>query len=69
VSLDEKNEKILNWLSPSNVQDKQNDVFNLHHADTGQWLVRSQEFRQWLDGNSSVLWCCGDRKCNYTPEG
>jgi hypothetical protein len=54
----------LNWLSPSNIEEKQKDVFATHQANTGLWLLNSCRFQQWQDGSDLILWCHGDREYN-----
>ena len=52
---------IADWLSPLNFFQKQIDVLNRRHPGTGQWLLDSSEFRDWLSGAEQTLWCHGIR--------
>ena len=52
--------KILEWLSASQYQKKHRDVCTQRLANTGEWLLRSQEFCSWRSAKSeNVLWCHG----------
>ncbi|KAI4146689.1 MAG: hypothetical protein L6R39_003369 [Caloplaca ligustica] len=52
--------EILNELSSLNFHNKQRDVFEKHHQGTGQWLLKTNEFQQWLrNDRNSMLWCPG----------
>ena len=53
--------KILNWLSKLKYWDKQKDIFGRTEPGTGQWFLDSVEFKDWMEGESRVLWCPGDR--------
>ena len=57
-----KHQKILDWLSPLNFFATQADVYRRRQAGTGQWLLESQEFKDWLNGTKETLWCPGIRK-------
>jgi SpoVK/Ycf46/Vps4 family AAA+-type ATPase len=56
----QKREEVLIWLSTFEYQKKHTDVCARRLADTGQWLLEREEFRNWLDPQSNnVLWCHG----------
>lgn len=62
---EEKFQKVLNWLSILDFEQKQADVLSSHHPGTGEWLLGHDDFIAWKNGVSetpSVLWCPGDRK-------
>jgi hypothetical protein len=54
--------KILNWISKLNYWDNQKDYFDRTEPRTGQWFLDSVEFKGWMEGETRVLWCPGDRK-------
>jgi len=62
-----KNQQILSWLSSTSFDEKQSDILSKRHPGTGEWLLNSDEFKAWRDGNpktSQTLWCKGIRRCN-----
>lgn len=52
---------IMAWLSPLDFLKKQNDVFVKHQEGTGEWILDSKEFNDWLLGSGTTLWCPGIR--------
>ncbi|KAL8838546.1 MAG: hypothetical protein Q9170_002088 [Blastenia crenularia] len=56
---DQNQEQVLAWLQPLDFGPKHHDVFNKHHPGTGQWFLHSSEFKSWLMGGSTSLWCSG----------
>ncbi|KAI4218157.1 MAG: hypothetical protein L6R36_009100 [Xanthoria steineri] len=50
---------ILQWLSPLNFFSTQQDILARREKGTGQWLIDSTEFKNWLAGNSSTRCCPG----------
>jgi hypothetical protein len=61
----DEDRKIIDWLSSLNFWKTQNDIFERCCKDTGKWLLTHPEFRKWIEGETHVLWCRGDR--TYTP--
>jgi hypothetical protein len=59
---DQERWDIVTWLSPLNFWTKQNDVFSSRQEGTGQWLLDSNKFRDWVFGTGNTLWCSGIRK-------
>ena len=55
-------EKIADWLSPLNFLTTQVDVHSKRQEGTGQWLLESQVFKDWLCGTQETLWCPGIRE-------
>jgi predicted ATPase len=51
--VDREREKIVESLSSLSFREKQMDVFAKRHPGTGQWLLETEEFRQWLEGEGS----------------
>jgi len=54
--------KIINWFSKLPSQEKQGDVLSQHQEGTGDFLLKSQSFMRWLDGEYRILWCIGPRE-------
>ncbi|KUJ17727.1 uncharacterized protein LY89DRAFT_60414 [Mollisia scopiformis] len=50
--------KVLKLLSNINSQQKHQKVRKIRHADTGNWLFATQEYRSWMDSKSSTAFCC-----------
>ncbi|KAL9046990.1 MAG: hypothetical protein Q9214_000321 [Letrouitia sp. 1 TL-2023] len=56
-----KSREILDWLSTSNMQCKQDDIYAKHQENTGEWFLKETTFIDWLEKKDSipVLWCPG----------
>lgn len=56
-------DEILKGLSSLTFHEKQRDLLDKHHQGTGQWMLHSEEFQRWFNGQeNSTLWCYGMRK-------
>lgn len=55
-------QSIIDWLSPLNFSSTQIDILRRRQEGTGQWLLESQEFKDWLRGEKETLWCPGIRE-------
>jgi hypothetical protein len=53
---------IANWLSSLDFREKLGDFLEERTEGTGQWLLESQPFHDWLAGKSRILWCSGMRE-------
>lgn len=51
--------KILDWLSLADDGAQHSDYISTRESGTGQWLLDSSEFREWLHGSHSTLYCKG----------
>lgn len=51
--------KILDWLSPADDGAQHSDYISARGSGTGQWLLDSSEFREWLHGSHLTLCCKG----------
>lgn len=51
--------EILEWLTPVNYGLQQSDYFQRRHPGTGQWLLDSAEFQEWLHTSQQTLFCQG----------
>jgi hypothetical protein len=58
----EDRRNISRWLSPLNFKAVQGEYLQKRQEGTGQWILESQEFIDWRDGTSEVLWCPGNRE-------
>ena len=58
---DEESLKVIQWLSDLNFWIKQDGAFERCQEGTGEWLWSDPSFRSWLEGDTAVLWCPGDR--------
>lgn len=50
---------ICNWLTPVDYTPEQNDFTNRRQAGTGQWLLDSIQFQNWLEKSGGTLFCPG----------
>jgi len=63
-SMDER-DKILTWLSPLEPRIRHHDIRSLRVGNVGDWLLETEEYRNWFDGNrggesrGSALFCYG----------
>ncbi|KAL9037535.1 MAG: hypothetical protein Q9180_003663 [Flavoplaca navasiana] len=53
----QRRENILDWLSPLNFFQTQQDTFARREDGTGQWFIESGVFQDWLSGTNRTL-CC-----------
>ncbi|KFY46625.1 hypothetical protein V494_00395, partial [Pseudogymnoascus sp. VKM F-4513 (FW-928)] len=56
---DQGRQTVLNWLTPIDFATQQSDFISRREAGTGQWLLESTEFQEWVDINQQVLFCPG----------
>lgn len=55
----DEDRKILGWLTPFNHVNQHNDFFRRRLLGTGQWLLESAEFQEWLKTDKQTLFCPG----------
>lgn len=55
----EERQIIIDWLSPTNYASQQSDFVSRRQEGTGQWLLNSDEFKQWLNQSNQILFCPG----------
>jgi hypothetical protein len=61
--IDREDRRIISpWLSPLNFKAGQSEFLQKRQEGTGQWFLQSQEFTDWRDGTSEMLWCPGSRE-------
>ena len=56
---DQGHQTILDWITPINYAPLQNDFTTRRQAGTGQWLLDSVEFKDWLQTKQRTLFCPG----------
>ncbi|KAJ8070934.1 hypothetical protein OCU04_001292 [Sclerotinia nivalis] len=57
--LNKESSKILDWLTPIDYAPQQHDYINQRQQGTGQWLLDSPEFKQWVESDVQKLFCPG----------
>ncbi|KAK6345458.1 hypothetical protein TWF718_007374 [Orbilia javanica] len=58
--LDKKEDlEILDWLTPIEFGEQQTDYFNIRQPETGQWLLSSTEYKDWVETKKKTLFCPG----------
>ena len=55
----EEDLNILNWLAPVDYATQQSDYIERRQPGTGQWLLNSPEYQQWLKISGRTLFCPG----------
>ncbi|KAJ9235265.1 hypothetical protein DTO169E5_6231 [Paecilomyces variotii] len=55
----EQTRQILEWLTPLNFDDIQNDLLGRRQEGTGLWFLNSEEFTQWMSQPKQTLFCPG----------
>jgi hypothetical protein len=61
---DQAGQRLLDWLSHLDFEDKQMDVLSKRHPGTGEWLFDQDDFLAWRNGHfdiPSIMWCPGIR--------
>ncbi|KAF2187187.1 purine and uridine phosphorylase [Zopfia rhizophila CBS 207.26] len=51
--------EILKWLTPIDYGPQQSDLFSRCKDGTGQWLLNSEEFQDWISESKQTLFCPG----------
>ncbi|KAH0560062.1 hypothetical protein GP486_003417 [Trichoglossum hirsutum] len=52
-------EAVLDWLTPIDYTPQQNDFISRRQEGTGQWLLDSNEFLEWLNQSRQTMFCPG----------
>jgi hypothetical protein len=50
---------VLDWLSPSNYPSQHADLLRRRQPGTGQWILDSAEYQEWLTAKERTLFCPG----------
>ncbi|KAH0551173.1 hypothetical protein GP486_007496, partial [Trichoglossum hirsutum] len=56
---DREHDTILNWLTSIDYASRQSDLITRCQEGTGEWLLRSNEFREWVDQDKRTIFCPG----------
>jgi len=56
---DQEEQAILDWLTPVDYLPQQNDFLKQRQVGTGQWLLDSTEFENWVKTKKQILFCPG----------
>ncbi|KAJ6588433.1 ankyrin repeat-containing domain protein [Mycena capillaripes] len=59
ISQNGEREKIIRWFSPLNFFPQQDDIFATRQEGTGEWLLNTDEFKEWKSGTGVTFWCYG----------
>lgn len=54
-----RDEKLLEWISPTDFPAQQSDFMARRQEGTGQWFLNAPEFGNWLQGPNKTLFCPG----------
>jgi AAA+ superfamily predicted ATPase len=54
-----EHQTILDWLTLIDYTPQQNDFIGRREEGTGQWLLDSEEFQEWLNTSKQTLFCPG----------
>ncbi|CAH0054414.1 unnamed protein product [Clonostachys solani] len=58
----QERDNTLKWLSSLDFHEYQRETAAKHHEGTGEWLLNTTEFQDWVHGTEhSTMWCPGDR--------
>ena len=54
-------QKILDWICPSKIDyaDPQNALRKTRQTDTGEWLLKSNDFKDWIHADRATFLCSG----------
>ncbi|KAE8413584.1 purine and uridine phosphorylase [Aspergillus pseudocaelatus] len=55
----QEHQTIIDWLTPVNYATQQNDFIAQRQQGTGEWVLKSSEFRHWLEQTNQTLFCPG----------
>jgi hypothetical protein len=56
---DQERQTILDWLTPIDYSTQQCDFISRRQEGTGQWLLNSNEFQEWVNQSKQTLFCPG----------
>lgn len=58
-TMDQDQKAILDWITPIDYFPQQNDFINARQAGTGQWLLDSDKYQEWIKTKNQTLFCPG----------
>lgn len=56
---DSRHKKILRWLTTSSPSEKHNDAQKQRSENSGEWIFKSDHFKNWVAQPGSLLWLHG----------
>ena len=65
-TLDERNDRILQWLAAPDPSSNQNKACQTKQRETGRWFIESANYLNWKTQQSSFLWLHGIPGCGKT---
>jgi len=66
LSLQNRQEKVDRWLSPSNPSTNYNKALEQRQHGTGQWFFQNESYLRWRTERGSLLWLYGIPGCGKT---
>lgn len=58
---DQVHREFLSWLCPPGAAKSLSNTSKEVCLGTGQWLLAREEYLEWRDGSTALLWAYGDR--------
>jgi len=58
----EECEKAMDFLSQLQPLKDHDDVKNVRMKDSGNWILETENFLKWMNGDLKTIWCPGKRK-------
>jgi len=55
----EEQDRILSWLTPINYLEQQNDFIRRRQPGTGNWLLATTKFQEWVQEKQQTIFCPG----------
>jgi Cdc6-like AAA superfamily ATPase len=59
IQHDQNQQAILDWLHPNDYSSRQNDFIASRQEGSGEWILNSDQFRRWINQETSILFCPG----------
>ncbi|KAK2781391.1 hypothetical protein FQN53_000582 [Emmonsiellopsis sp. PD_33] len=66
TAIDEKKQKIFNWLNPPDPSSNYYDAHEKRQKNTGKWFLGGAEYSAWKQMPNSILWLYGIPGCGKT---
>ncbi|KAK2797580.1 hypothetical protein FQN51_008375 [Onygenales sp. PD_10] len=66
TAIDEKKQKIFNWLNPPDPSSNYYDAHEKRQKDSGKWFLGGAEYSAWKQMPNSILWLYGIPGCGKT---
>jgi hypothetical protein len=59
IRIADQRKGILQWLKGPDPSTNHNSARKKHEQGTGDWLLRSDQFDRWRNGDRHIMWLCG----------